>query len=117
MGKALGVLAVVLAAVFYGFAVLHSGVWFEPRIVPAVVVETICGTGLVIGGYGAIRHRRWDWLVYAYSAALSGVLLGVLAMALGPGGGTPLTIWYHRGMALVLVLGLGGALYVSRARR
>lgn len=117
MGKALGVLAVVLAAVLYGFAALHSGVWFEPRIVPAVVVETICGTGLLIGGYGAIRHRRWDWLVYAYSAALGGVLLGVLALALGPGDGTPLTMWYHRIMALVLALGLGGTLYVSRVRR
>ncbi|WP_327090579.1 hypothetical protein OIE66_08130 [Nonomuraea sp. NBC_01738] len=119
MWKALGALALVLGLVLLFFAVLHTGIWFEPVIVPAVVVETICGTGLVIGGVGALRAAPWAWngLVYAYAAALGGVLLGVLALALFPGPGTSFTDWYHRGMAAVLALGLGGSLYASRERR
>ncbi|MFI6504174.1 hypothetical protein [Nonomuraea typhae] len=119
MWRALGVLAVVLAAVMFGFAALHSGIWGPPVIVPAVVVEILCGSGLLAGGYGAIRTAPWAWngLAYAYAGALGGVLLGVLALAMSPGASMPLTEWYHRVMAVVLALGLGGTLYASRDRK
>lgn len=119
MWKALGALAIGLAAVFFTFAVLHTGVATEPAMPPAVVVELLCGAGLAAGGYGALAVRSWAWngLVRAYAGALGGVLLGILAVALVPGQGSSLTDWYHRSMAVVLALGLAGALYASRERK
>ncbi|MET9342538.1 hypothetical protein [Nonomuraea sp. NPDC003804] len=121
--KILGALAAGYALSFYLGALLHAGVAIgpvaEPVIVPAVIVETLCGTALVTGAYGALASRPWAWtgLRLGHAVALGGVLLGVVARTLGAGQSTPLNDWYHRIIATLLVLGLAGSLYASRARR
>lgn len=116
--KLLGALAVVFALTFLTGAVLHAGgLLGEPVIVPATVVESACAAGLLVAGYGTLRGRPWGWnaLIYAHAGALVGVLVGVLALALGPGEDTVLNTWYHRVMAALLALGLGGSFYISRS--
>ncbi|MFI7448426.1 hypothetical protein ACIBQX_13090 [Nonomuraea sp. NPDC049714] len=121
--RALGVASLAYGLIFSLAALLHAGFAFgpvaEPVIVPAVIVETICAVATLAGGYGALagRARAWDGLIYAHAVALAGVLLGILALALGGGEATVLNTWYHRSMATLLALGLGGAFYVSRVRR
>jgi hypothetical protein len=120
---ALGVASLAYGLIFSLAALLHAGIVLgpvaEPVIVPAVIVETICGAAMLAGGHGALAGRAWGWngLIYAHAVALAGVLLGILALALGGGEATTLNTWYHRMMAALLALGLGGAFYVSRVRR
>ncbi|MEU8357254.1 hypothetical protein AB0C27_14680 [Nonomuraea sp. NPDC048882] len=121
--RALGGLSLLYALTFATFALLHAGIGLgplrEPVIVPAAIVETLCAGAMLAGAYGALAGRpaAWDRLIYAHAAALGGVLLGMLAQAFGPGGGTTLLIWYHSTMALALTAGLAVAFYVSRVRR
>lgn len=121
--KALGALSLAYALIFFGAALVHAGLPIgpldEPSIGPAVVVEILCGAGLLAGGYGALSPRRWAWdgLIYTHAGALAGVLLGILALALGPGQATATTAWFHDTMAILLAAGLAGAFYVSRVRR
>ncbi|MEU7001681.1 hypothetical protein [Nonomuraea sp. NPDC046570] len=118
-----GALCLVYAAVFYLGALLHAGVVVgalrEPFTPPAVLVETLCGSVLVAAGYGTLAGRRWASrvLVDAHAVALGGVLIGTLAVALGEDTPTAYITGYHRGMAVLLALGLGGAIYLSRSRR
>ncbi|GAA2405021.1 hypothetical protein [Nonomuraea africana] len=121
--KSLGTLAIVYAVSFYLGALLHTGLAIgpvtEPVVLPAIVVETVCGTALLVGAYGALASRPWAWtgLRVGHAVALGGVLLGIVAIAFGGGQSTPLNDWYHRIIATLLVLSLGGALYASRVRR
>lgn len=118
--KLFGALALLFALTFLTGAVSHAaGLLGEPVIRPATVVETACAIGLLIAAYGAFTARRWAWnaLLYAHAGALAGVLVGVLALALGAGEATTLNTWYHRVIAALLALGLGGVFYCSRMRR
>ncbi len=121
--KALGVACLVYGLIFLVAALTHAGIALaplaEPVIAPAAIVETVCGAAVLAGGYGALAGwaRAWDGLIYAQAVALAGVLLGILALALGGAAATPLHTWYHRTIATLLALGLGGAFYVSRVRR
>ncbi|GAA2698610.1 hypothetical protein [Nonomuraea recticatena] len=121
--KSLGALAIVYALSFYLGALLHTGFAIgpvtEPVVVPAVIVEIVCGSALLAGAYGALVGRPWAWtgLRLGPAIALGGVLLGIVAITFGGGQSTPLNDWYHRIIATLLALSLGGALYASRARR
>ncbi|WP_188195855.1 hypothetical protein [Nonomuraea sp. SYSU D8015] len=122
--KALGWLSVTYAAVFFTAALLHTGTTLgplrQPVIAPAVIVETLCGAALLAGAYGALAATTWAWdgLIYTHAGALAGVLMGIMAVGLGPGGAAanPLLIWYHGTIAAFLTAGLGAAFYVSRVR-
>jgi hypothetical protein len=86
-----------------GFAVLA-----EPRIVPATIVEGLCGLVLAIGAYAVFADRAWAWPVVtaAHAFAVAGVLLGMAALAVGAGPSTELNYVYHRVILVVLVAGL-----------
>jgi hypothetical protein len=121
--KALGWLSLTYALVFCAAALLHAGVALgalrQPVIVPAVFVETSCCAAMLAGARGALGGRPWAWdgLLYTHAAALAGVLLGILAVALRPAGlATPLLTWYHGTIAAFLSAGLAAAFYVSRVR-
>ncbi|TDC99809.1 hypothetical protein E1292_30505 [Nonomuraea deserti] len=121
--KALGWLSACYALVFLSFALPHWGVvpglMGEPVIIPAAVVETLCVAAMLAGARGALAGRSWAWngLVYSHAAALGGVVLGILALALSGGADTALLTWYHGSMAAMLAAGLAGAFYVSSVRR
>lgn len=115
-GTLIGTLAALYAVTFLVGAVLHAGVSIplgfavlsEPVIVPATIVETLCGIFLAVGAYAVFSHESWAWPVVtaAHGFALGGVLLGIAALALGAGPGTELNFVYHRVMLLALVAGI-----------
>ncbi|MEU7746189.1 hypothetical protein [Nonomuraea sp. NPDC049158] len=121
--KALGALSAAYALIFFCAALLHTGLPLgplrEPVIVPATIVETLCGLAMLVGAHGALKRRPWAWdgLFHTHAGALAGVLMGILAMAFGAAETTALNTWYHRTMAALLIAGLAGAGYVSRVRR
>lgn len=118
VATAIGVLSAVFAATFFFGALLHLGgripvgfaVLDEPRILPATVVECLCGLALAVAALAVLSHRGWAWTAAtaAYGFALGGVLLGMAALAVGAGPSTDLNTIYHRVMlvALAAVLAL-----------
>src|SRR5438876_12372425 len=87
-----GVLALVEGVSFLFMSTLHTGVFSplgfsEPVIVPATIVEGLCGTVLVIASLGLLAGRSWGWsgAVGAQAFSLAGVLLGMLAINAGRG--------------------------------
>jgi hypothetical protein len=112
----LGALSALYAATFFLGALLHTGtrvpigfaVLAEPRIVPAIVVETLCGSALAVGAYALLTGKSWMWATAtaSHAVALAGVLLGTAAVAAGRGPHSVLNDTYHRVMIVVLVAGL-----------
>jgi len=96
------------AALFLFGAVQHAGVaigpFHEPRIIPAAIVETVCGLCLLWGATAAFDYSmvRWRMVLITNFVALGGVLLGMAALAAGRGPRTASNDLYHR-MMLVLI--------------
>jgi len=110
---AVGILSALYAVTFFFGALLHLGlrvplgfaVLAEPRIVPATIVEGLCGLALAVAAYAVFTNMRWAWTAAftAHAFAVGGVLLGVTALALGAGPSTDLNTIYHRVMLVALV--------------
>lgn len=115
--EVLATLMAVEAAAFFTAAGLHTGVPVaigpgevrEPRIVPAVVVESACGLALAIGAFGLAARRPWGRAggLGATIIALAGTALGMAALAAGRGQQTELNERFHRVVFLTLLAGLG----------
>ena len=110
----IGVLMVLEAITFLLAAMLHMGIQFplgfsEPQIIPATVVEGLCGIFLAVGAYAVFVRKSWAWqgAVAAHVFAVAGVLLGITALALGAGPSTEVNTIYHRTILVVLVIVLG----------
>ena len=105
-----GALMIVNAAFFFFGAAQHAGVaigpFHEPRILPAAIVETICGAGLSWGALALFRDRKRSRTaaLIANFIALSGVLLGMAALAVGAGPRTSSNDLYHRLMLVLIVV-------------
>ena len=95
-----------------GFAVVE-----EPVILPATIVEGLCGTALAVAAFAVLARRELAWPIalVAHTFALGGVLLGITALALGAGPSTDLNTVYHKLMVVGLVAVL--ALLLSPAGR
>lgn len=112
----MGTVTVLYAASFFVGAVLHLGVPIglgpvvltEAVILPATIVESLCGLGLSVAAFAIFTRKRWAWTaaVAGHAVALGGVLLGVTAIMLTGGSSTPLNDTYHRVMLLLLAAGL-----------
>src|SRR6266700_4343071 len=107
----LGVLMVLEAITFLLAAMLHMGIQFplgfsEPQIIPAAIVEALCGIFLAVSAYGVIARKTWAWggAIAAHVFAVAGVLLGIIALALGAGPSTEVNTVYHRTILVVLVV-------------
>lgn len=108
----LGVLSAVYAATFFLGALLHLGVRVplgfaviaEPRILPATVVEGLCGLALSAAAFAVLARKGWarPAAIAAHAFALGGVLLGTAALAVGAGPTTGLNTVYHRVMLVAL---------------
>jgi hypothetical protein len=98
---------VAVAAVFFVFAAFHAAGAVEPRIVPAAVVESLCGISLAVAAAATIARTSWARAaaVAANAFSAAGVLLGI-AVQLRAGGGTELNFVYHRAVLAVLLLSL-----------
>src|SRR6516162_3069741 len=96
------------SALFFFGAVQHAGFaigsFQEPRIVPAAIVETLCGLSLLCGARAVLIHSRAEWRValIANLVALGGVLLGMASLAAGLGARTASNDLYHRIMLILI---------------
>ncbi len=120
-----GILSAVYAVTFLFGALLHLGgrvplgfgTLQEPRILPATVVEGLCGLALAVAAFTVLTRSGWAWTaaLAANTFALGGVLLGMAALAVGAGPSTELNTIYHRVMVVALVAVL--ALLISPTGR
>jgi hypothetical protein len=113
-----GALSALYAATFLFGALLHLGVRVplgfaelaEPRILPATVVEGLCGLALSVAAWAILARKGWarTAAIAAHAFALGGVLLGTAALAAGAGPSTDMNTVYHGVMlvALAAVLAL-----------
>lgn len=123
--RALGVLMMLEALSFLGFALLHLGVRIaadfavidEPRRPFAVIVEGVAAVALALGASAVLTRRTWAWVAAtgAHAIALAGVLWGMVAIAAGRGSHTQLNDTYHR--VMIAVLGAGLILLLTRPGR
>src|SRR5262250_960634 len=103
-----GLLMIANAGIFFFGGVQHAGVavgrFHEPLIIPAAIVETLCGLCLLWGAIALFRgsRRRWRIALITNLVALGGVLLGIAALAVGAGPRTVSNDQYHR-MMLILI--------------
>jgi hypothetical protein len=103
------VLMVGEAVTFLLAALLHLGIplgFSEPRIIPAAIVEGLCGLLLAVSAYAVVARMTWAWgaALAANLFAVAGVLLGITALALGAGPSTEANTIYHRVILGVLVV-------------
>jgi hypothetical protein len=116
-----GWLMVANAALFFFGAVQHAGIavgsFHEPLIIPAAIVETLCGLCLLWGAAALFQNpkTRWHTAVIMNFVALGGVLLGIAALAAGAGPRTASNDLYHRIMLLLIGASLL-ILFFSRSR-
>ena len=109
------------AALFFFGALQHAGIaigpFHEPYIIPATIVEAICGLALLFGVAALFRNwkKSWGIALTGNLVALVGVALGMVALALGAGPRTASNDLYHRIM-LVLIAAAIGALVFQRSR-
>ena len=109
------------AALFVLGAVLHAGVAIgplhEPRIELAAIVEATCGAALVYAARALFQRTTAARRVTMISnmIALGGVILGLVALAVGAGPRTATNDLYHR----LMLTAIGASfllLFISRAR-
>jgi len=127
MRTLLGLLMISNATLFLFGAIQHAGLaigpFHEPLIIPAAIVETLCGLCLLWGVTALFRDSRVRWRVALITnfIALGGVLLGIAALAAGAGPRTTSNDLYHRIMlflisASVLILFSGRSRLNQRLR-
>jgi 4-amino-4-deoxy-L-arabinose transferase-like glycosyltransferase len=108
MKTAAGLLMIANAVLFFFGAVQHAGIavgpFHEPLIVPAAIVETLCGFSLLWGATVLFRDSktRWRAALITNFVALGGVFLGIIALAAGRGPRTASNDLYHRIMLLLI---------------
>jgi hypothetical protein len=113
-----GWLMIANAVVFFFGGVQHAGVavgrFHEPLIIPAAIVEALCGLCLLWGASALFRggRTRWRTALITNLLALGGVLLGIVALAIGAGPRTATNDLYHKIMigliaAALLLIWLG----------
>ena len=103
---------IVNATLFVFGAVQHVGVaigaFHEPHIIPAAIVETICALALLCGAIALLGQFRAGWGVALTGnlIALAGVVLGMVALAMGRGPRTASNDLYHRIMLVLIAAAL-----------
>jgi hypothetical protein len=108
------------AALFVFGAIQHVGIsigsFHEPRIIPAGIVESICALSLVLGAGAILSRQTRAWLIAVLGnvIAVSGVVLGMVALALGAGPRTASNDLYHRVMLVLIAIALTLLILVRR---
>lgn len=120
MKTAAGWLMIANTALFFFGGVQHAGIavgrFHEPLIIPAAIVEALCGLCLLWGASALFRggRTRWRTALIANLVALGGVLLGIVALAIGAGPRTASNDLYHKIMIGLIAAAL---LVIWLARR
>jgi hypothetical protein len=112
MRSLLGFAMICNSAVFFFCAAQHLGAaigpFREPRIIPATIVETLCGLVLVWGAAAVFSQSgsRWRVALTANLVVLGGVSLGIIAMVMRFGRDTAIHDLCHRTMLVLIVASL-----------
>src|SRR5258708_12218427 len=101
------------AVTFLFAALMHVGIplgFSEPRIIPAAIVEGLCGLLLAVSACAVVARTTWAWgaALAAHLVAVAGVLLGIIALAPGAGPRPMANPIYHRPILWGLFVGLVG---------
>ena len=102
------VIMVCEAIVFLVAAALHTGAFGVPQLIPAMIVEGLCGLGCVLSAYAMFTRKRWAKknALIVQILILLGVLLGLVALLRSPGLDTPLNVSLHAVMFILIGIGL-----------
>jgi hypothetical protein len=90
------------AALFFLGALQHAGVAVgplrEPVIIPASIVELLCSLALIWGTRAVLirSHKAWRAVLIGNLVAITGVMVGMVALAAGAGPRTASNDFYHR---------------------
>ncbi len=104
-----GLLMIANAVLFFWERSTHAGVavgqFHEPLIIPAAIVEGLCGLCILWGAVALFRgwRTRWRLELITNLVALGGVSLGIVALAIGAGPRTASNDLYHRVMLILIV--------------
>lgn len=121
MRKVLGLIMISNAVLFLFGAVqhvgLHVGRFHEPKIIPAAIVETLCGLFLLWGGIAIFGHFSGHWKIALIGnlVALGGVLLGMAALAAGRGPRTASNDLYHHIMLTLIAVSMAILFFAKSA--
>ncbi len=102
------VIVICEAIVFLVAAALHTGTFGVPQLIPAMIVESLCGIGCVISAYAVFARKPWakKTALIVQVLILLGVLLGVFALIRSPDLATPINVSLHATMLVLIVIGL-----------
>jgi hypothetical protein len=107
MSGPLGLLTALLAVLYFGASLFHSGIFVRASALDAATIpEAILGLVLVAGLIGLIRSALATYLI-VLAGTLFGLTIVVLRGALG------VDLWIHVAMLTGLLLGLA---LILRAR-
>ena len=102
---------VVFAAIAFIFAAmahlqltLSFGIT-EPKILPAAIVEGLCGLFFIISAFSIFSNSSTAWrrTFFAHAFAIAGISLGLISLAVGAGPRTKTNDLYHSIMMLLIV--------------
>jgi hypothetical protein len=122
MKTLLATLMFLNAALFVFGAAQHAGVsigpFHEPRIIPAAIVETLCALALIWGGAAVLRGsgKAWRAALIGNLVAITGVIIGMVALAHGRAPRTASNDLYHRIMLILAAASLV-ILFIPAGRR
>ena len=102
---------VVFAAIAFIFAAMahlqltHSFGITEPKILPAAIVEGLCGLFFIISAFSIFSNssKAWRRIFFAHAFAIAGIILGLISLAVGAGPRTETNDLYHSIMLLLIV--------------
>jgi hypothetical protein len=109
MKQLLTTLMLANAALFVFGAAQHAGVAIgplqEPVIIPASIVELICALALIWGASAILRAspKAWRAALIGNVVAITGVAIGMVALAAGAGPRTASNDLYHKIMLALAV--------------
>ncbi len=106
--SAFRVVVVCEAIVFLFAATLHTGAFGVPQLLPAMIVEGLCGIGCMISAYAVLTYKRWAQknALITQILVLVGVLVGIAAVTSDPTLRTPINLGLHGIMLVFIVIGL-----------
>src|SRR5215472_10679633 len=112
MKKLLMTLMLGNAALFVLGALQHAGVQIgplhEPVIVPASIVEALCGLALGWGAAAVLKRslKAWRAALIGNLVAMLGVVIGMVSLAVGGGPRTASNDLHHRMMLALAAVSL-----------
>ena len=106
--SAFRVVVVCEVIVFLFAATLHTGAFGVPKLLPAMIVEGLCGLGCLITAYAVFTYKRWAQknALITQILVLVGVLVGITAVTSDLTLRTPINLGLHGIMLVFIVIGL-----------